>query len=97
MIYLYPRGIELRRIKRFASRPFLKDLQKEAMVHKFPRRLYFLRYTVLVPIQVEGSLKKVEDGFVPRTDVSSGSNSSRVFQKKSTTPSPGGLPLITAA
>ncbi len=35
MIYLYARGIELGIIKHFASCPFLKELQKEAMVHNF--------------------------------------------------------------
>ncbi|MDE2100930.1 MAG: phage terminase large subunit [Patescibacteria group bacterium] len=35
MIYLYARGIELGIIKHFAGCPFLKDLQKEAMVHNF--------------------------------------------------------------
>lgn len=35
MIYLYARGVELGIIKHFAGCPFLKDLQKEAMVHNF--------------------------------------------------------------
>ena len=33
MIYLYARGIELGIIKHFSGCPFLKELQKEAMVH----------------------------------------------------------------
>lgn len=35
MIYLYARGIELGVIKHFRGCPFLKELQKEAMVHNF--------------------------------------------------------------
>jgi hypothetical protein len=35
MFYLYARGIELGIIKHFSGCPFLKDLQKEAMVHNF--------------------------------------------------------------
>jgi hypothetical protein len=35
MIYLYARGVELGVIKHFAGCPFLKELQKEAMVHNF--------------------------------------------------------------
>jgi len=35
MIYLYARGIELGIIKHYSGCPFLKELQKEAMVHNF--------------------------------------------------------------
>lgn len=35
MIYLYARGVELGIIKHFISCPWLKELQKEAMVHNF--------------------------------------------------------------
>jgi hypothetical protein len=35
MIYLYARGIELGIIKHYTGCPFLKELQKEAMVHNF--------------------------------------------------------------
>ena len=35
MIYLYARGIELGIIKHFVSCPYLKELQKEAMVHNY--------------------------------------------------------------
>lgn len=35
MVYLYARGIELGVIKHYRGCPFLKELQKEAMVHNF--------------------------------------------------------------
>ena len=35
MIYLYARGIELGIIKHYSGCPFLKELQKEAMIHNF--------------------------------------------------------------
>lgn len=38
MIYLYARGLELGIIKHFRSCPFLKELQKEAMVHNYASR-----------------------------------------------------------
>lgn len=35
MIYLYARGVELGLIKHYSGCPFLKDLQKEAMLHNY--------------------------------------------------------------